>query len=112
MAVEESAPGIPKDFALGQNYPNPFSLRGVPPAVPHATVIDYHLPTSGSVSFEIFDMMGRRVRTLLKQNQPAGSYRVAWDGRSQDGREAPAGVYFYRLQAQQQTATRKLVLLR
>ncbi len=111
VAVEENAPNIPESFALGQNFPNPFSQKERT-GTAQPTAIEYDLRESSEVSFEIFDLTGKVVRTLLEQNQPAGRYRVMWDGRTQEGRAAPAGVYFYRLHSPQFTSTKKLVLLR
>jgi len=55
---------------------------------------------------------GSLVRTLVDARREPGSYSEVWDGRAEDGAELPSGVYFYRLEAGEFVATRKMVLLR
>ncbi len=73
-----------------KNYPNPFS---------HQTTIQYRLPVAQQVKLTIYNVMGQQVITLINQPQAAGSYKVVWDGRNQQGQPVPSGVYFYRLEA-------------
>ena len=94
---------VPQAFALHANYPNPFNP---------STTIRYQLPHDAEVRLELFDVLGQKVRDLVRQGQSAGHYRVVWDGRDDAGRFAAAGVYFYRLQAGEQTQVRKLLLLK
>jgi hypothetical protein len=107
VAVRQNTNLAPQRFALLQNSPNPFS------AAAPATVIRYELPFASNtpVSLQIFNVLGQNVRELVKAVQPAGRYEVQWDGRMQNGERAPAGIYFYRLRAGQQTITQKLMLL-
>jgi hypothetical protein len=107
VAVQENTPVIPQRFALLQNSPNPLT-----PAAP-ATVIRYELPFTGSVavSLRIFNLLGQNVRELVNAAQPAGRYEVQWDGRLANGERAPAGIYFYQLQARNQIATQKLMVV-
>ncbi|RMG60970.1 MAG: T9SS C-terminal target domain-containing protein [Calditrichaeota bacterium] len=93
----------PERFQLAQNYPNPFNPE---------TVIAYSLPVASAVKLVVYDALGREIRTLVQQNQPAGQYRVRWDGRDEQGRPVPSGVYFYRLQAGRFSASRKMLLLK
>ena len=60
----------------------------------------------------MFDATGSAVRTLVDAHREPGSYSEHWDGRAEDGSELPSGVYFYRLEAGEFVATRKMVLLR
>ena len=94
---------VPQVFALHANYPNPFNP---------STTIRYQLPHDAKVRLELFDVLGQKVRVLVRQGQLSGHYRVVWDGRDDAGRFAAAGVYFYRLQAGEQTQVRKLLLLK
>ncbi len=64
------------------------------------------------VDLRIFDLSGRLVRTLLSGSQPAGTHRVLWDGRDGDGRDAPSGVYLYRLVTEEGAQSGKAALLK
>ncbi|MEX2117587.1 MAG: FlgD immunoglobulin-like domain containing protein, partial [Bacteroidota bacterium] len=87
--VETSAQ-IPTVFGLDQNYPNPFNPT---------TMIRFQLPTAGSVTIAIYDMLGREIRQLVNGDQPAGYYSIVWDGKTASGSPASSGVYFYRISA-------------
>jgi hypothetical protein len=93
----------PRDYALAQNYPNPFNPT---------TVIEYTLPAEADVRLEIFDIRGRRVRTLDAGPRDAGRYVKIWDGRDDQGSEVASGVYLYRLRSADYSFARKMVLLR
>lgn len=90
-------------FNLHQNYPNPFN--------PSTTIV-YQLPKPGSVKLTIFNVLGSQVRQLVNNQQTAGRYTVQWDGNDALGKKAASGIYFYRLQADQFTETKKMFLLR
>ncbi len=96
-------PGAPPRFALHQNQPNPFT---------RSTGIAFDLPRGETVSLDVYDAAGRRMRTLASGWRPAGSHRVEWDQRDGHGALVRAGVYLYRLRG---TASgvieRKLVVL-
>jgi len=85
------------------NRPNPLS-RG--------TEILFRLPDPGNVRVSIHDVNGRLVRTVLDQPRPAGSGSVRWDGLSAAGTPVPSGVYFYRLESDGLTRTRKMTVVR
>jgi len=94
----------PVAFALGHNFPNPFNA---------STTILYELAQDGPLSLAIYDVLGRRVRTLLANSYaPAGAYRAVWDGSDQNGRAAASGLYFYRLQTTEHSQTRRMMLIR
>ena len=88
----------PKDFTLNQNYPNPFNP---------ITQIQYEMKSAGQVNMELFDIRGAKVRTLINENKPEGSYKFAFDGS-----QLSSGVYFYSMTANGITKTRKLVLMK
>lgn len=95
---------VPGEFALGQNYPNPFNPT---------TTIEFDLPKSSSVTLEVFNVSGARVRSLLKgESISAGSHLMAWDPRDDSGRLLPSGVYMYRIIAGDFTAWKKMTLLK
>jgi len=89
---------IPTNYRLYQNYPNPFNPN---------TTIEYALPRTSWVTLELFDLLGRRVATLVKERQEAGNKRFVF----QNPRLA-SGVYFYRLDAGGFTSVKKLLLLK
>jgi hypothetical protein len=90
-------------FVLHPNYPNPFS---------QATVIAYELHRASDVRLEIFDIAGRRVRTIVERRMAPGTYQQPWDGRDARGRIVASGIYFYRLHVGEAVLTRKLVVVR
>ena len=83
-------PGLPQTFKLSQNYPNPFNP---------STTIRYELPGPAQVVLDIYDLRGRKVRTLVRGRQLAGVHSVLWNGRDESGGSLASGVYFYRLEA-------------
>ena len=93
----------PKVFALHQNYPNPFNP---------ITSFRYELPEKSYVTIEIYDMLGREVRTLVNTTQDAGFNSVIWNATNDYGKPVSAGVYLYQIQAGEFVQTRKMVLLK
>jgi hypothetical protein len=88
----------PTDFALHENYPNPFNP---------ATTIGYDVVRSSWVTLKVYDMLGQEIATLVNETKPAGAYKVQLDAKNLAG-----GVYFYRLRAGSFVQTKKLMLLR
>lgn len=99
----ESDDRIPNTFQLAANYPNPFNPT---------TTIRYALPEAGMVRLVIYDIAGRPVRTLVHSQQAAGYRSVVWDGCDDDGKILGSGMYIYRLQANDFTDTKKMVLMK
>jgi len=95
---EASALTIPKEYTLKQNYPNPFNP---------STRIEFSLPVESHVSLEVFDILGRRVATLIDGNKIAGNYSVEFNASN-----LSTGVYIYRLNASGKTITKKMLLLK
>jgi hypothetical protein len=93
---------VPTQFALGQNYPNPFNPE---------TRIQYEVPTNTAVRLEVFNLLGRKVRTLVNEGRATGVYSVTWDGTTDAGTSVATGVYVYRLQAGSFSQSRTMVLL-
>jgi flagellar hook assembly protein FlgD len=81
---------LPRSFALEQNVPNPFS---------GTTTIRFALPTASSVKIELFDLFGRRIRTLTDAQWAAGYHQVEWDRRDASGNTVHSGVFMYRMTA-------------
>jgi len=114
-AANAGIPLIPYQFALRQNYPNPFSANGTPTGVAFGnpeTKIEYELAERAEVKLEVFNLLGQSVRTLIDATQSAGAYTANWDGKDHRGNLANSGVYFYRLTAGEFVTVRKLVLSR
>ncbi len=103
LAVEITGSELPIGFSLHQNYPNPFNP---------VTTIRYDLPEKTRVRIVVFDLLGRRVRDLVDAGEEPGFHTVRWDGKNNDGQPVGAGVYLYRIKADQFTAVRKMVLLK
>lgn len=92
----------PFAFALGTARPNPVS---------GGTTIPFTLPSTAIVHLRLFDASGRLVRTLVDELREAGRHEVGWDGRSDRGTRAAAGIYFLRLDSAGRAATQKIVLV-
>ncbi len=85
------------------SHPNPFNPR---------TTIHFALTEAGPVSLEIFDIQGRRVRSLLRGRRDAGDHRLEWDGRNDEGGELASGVYLAQLKTREDERRIKLALIR
>jgi len=94
---------LPTTFALHQNHPNPFNP---------ITTIRYDLPENGPVSIIIYDLMGREIKTLVKQVSAPGRYSVNWNGRNQFGKQIASGMYFYRMETPEFQSVKKLIFLK
>jgi choice-of-anchor B domain-containing protein len=103
VLLEDSNPELPANCALGKNYPNPFNL---------STTIPYQIAESGDVQIDIYNMLGQKVRTLLKENVDAGIHEVVWEGRNDFGIFMSSGVYLYRIQAGDFLQVRKMILMK
>jgi hypothetical protein len=104
-AGEES---VPKEFFLEANYPNPFNPT---------TTIGFGVPEQASVKMEVFDVLGRTVKTLLSGDLQAGYHSALWDGTNGSGALVGSGVYYYRIEAtgvsgQKFVNSRKLMLVK
>lgn len=94
---------LPPSVVLHQNYPNPFNP---------STTIAFDLEHGGTVSLEVFDLLGRKVRDIHSGVLSSGSYEMAWHGNDQSGRSVATGVYFYRLTTEQGTESKKMMLVK
>jgi hypothetical protein len=98
VSTESDENTLPDNFTLHQNYPNPFNPT---------TIISYDLPENTEVNLSVYDMMGRRVATIVNENVAAGSHRVEFDAGT-----LSSGTYMYRLQAGGNIQTKKLTLIK
>jgi hypothetical protein len=89
---------------LGQNVPNPFNAE---------TTISFDLPDDAEICLVIYDLTGRKVRTLVQAYRGQGRYTVVWDGRDEEGRDVASGVYLYRLEVRGRgVETKRMLLMR
>ncbi len=93
---------IANNFSLSQNYPNPFNP---------VTNIKFEIPVGNgrdrSVKLIVYDLLGKEITTLVNQQMQAGSYSVDWDASNY-----PSGVYFYKLESENFTESKKMVLIK
>jgi hypothetical protein len=104
LGVETGRPSaVPEGYSLEQNYPNPFNP---------STTIQFGIAKRGTASVEIFDVLGRKVRTVISGEFSEGIHRVQWDGRNDLNQSAASGFYLYRLSGQGFSLVKRMVLLK
>jgi len=103
VSAAEIVSGLPTQFELGANYPNPFNA---------GTMIPYSLPQTANVQISIFNVLGQRVSTLVSGVQQAGYKKVFWNGTNASGMTVPSGIYFVRMQAADLNLTRRVMLVK
>lgn len=96
-------PSIAPLTFVTNNYPNPFNPE---------TSINYTVPKDGQTSITIYNTKGQVVRSLLSNRVKAGSYKVSWNGKDDLGNDVASGVYYYRLDNNQKSITKKMLLNR
>ncbi len=105
---EESLELVPQEFAIS-NYPNPFNP---------STTIKYSIPNIEgnenfrSVQIEVYDIIGSLIKELVREKKKAGSYRVVWNGRNNQDLQVASGIYFYKVQLDEQVKTAKMLLMK
>ena len=103
IASNDEINQLPHAFNLYNNYPNPFNP---------VTTLRYDLPEDALVNITIYDIMGRIVRTLINSQQNAGFKSIQWNATNDAGSPLSAGLYLYKIQADNFVETRKMVLLK
>ena len=102
--VTEPPEPLPNDFNLFQNYPNPFNSK---------TMIKYQIKGNRDhVSLEIYNLLGKKVRILVNEDQPGGEYLVSWDGKDNNGNDVASGIYIYKLSAGEFNEAKQMILVR
>jgi len=96
--IADGPPPLPKNYVLKQNYPNPFNS---------ATIIEFALPKEEEISFDVYDVLGRKVAELAEGVYPAGHHRAKWDAS-----KYATGIYFCVLQTPRTNISRKMVVLK
>ncbi len=101
--VTDQPEAVPSVLALAGNYPNPFNPM---------TVIRFSLPATQQAELAVFDVRGKRVRTLVHDVLPAGAHEITWQGRDDQGRSVASGTYFSRLTAGGESLVQKMLLIK
>lgn len=94
---------LPHNFRLYNNFPNPFNP---------STTINYEIKTRSMVFLEIFDIQGKKIKTLVRKEQTSGKYSIFWNGEDESGVQVTSGVYFCVLRTEGHTIIKKMLLLR
>lgn len=95
--------GVPTEFALLQNSPNPFNP---------STSIRYQVPGAAHVKISVYNTLGMLVATLVDQSQAAGYYKVVWNGKDLTGNIVATGIYLYRMDAGSYSSVRKMMFIK
>ena len=101
--LETKDVSTPYKINLHQNYPNPFNPT---------TLIRYDLPVNEHVSINIYDLTGKRVKSLVNTNQDAGYRSINWNATNEVGQPVSAGMYIYTIQAGEFRHTERMLLLK
>ena len=102
-ALNISQDNIPARYSLGEAFPNPFNP---------ATTISYEIPNSEFVSIDIYNLMGRHIKSLVNMNQNPGYKTIEWNATNNSNQPVSAGMYIYTIQAGEFLATKKMLLLK
>ena len=90
-------------FILSQNHPNPFNPT---------TTIEYSLPARSHVTITVYNLLGRRVKTLFDGEKTYGPHSVIWDGTDNNGKTVGTGIYFYQIKTDEAVESKKMLLLK
>ena len=103
LGVDEDFESLPRRFALYDNFPNPFNPE---------TRIRFEIANQENVQLIIYDMLGRKVRTLVNDNYNPGMYVINWDGMNDNRQPVSSGPYLYRIKAGEFIDHKKMILVR
>ena len=103
LGIDDDFAGIAREFALYPNFPNPFNPE---------TRIRFQLAENSDVKLMVYDVLGRKVRTLVSDRMNAGHHVINWDGLNDAGTDVASGMYVYRIKAGDFIAHRKMLLVR
>ncbi|MBN2413585.1 T9SS type A sorting domain-containing protein, partial [candidate division KSB1 bacterium] len=84
-------------------FPNPFNA---------STTVHFNLKEEGHINIVVYDLLGRKVKTLVEENRSTGAHRVIWDGRDESGMTASSGIYFVRIKTRDTARTFKISYLK
>lgn len=103
VGIERKDGQVPLRYELAQNYPNPFNPN---------TTIRFVLPRNDKVKLIVYDLLGRKVKTLIHATMSSGRHVAMWDGTDDYGYPVASGMYFYKLKTKHYTKVRKMVLMK
>jgi len=103
VSVDDDEELLPDGFSLSHNYPNPFNPW---------TTINYSIGYGTEVELSVYNALGRKIAVLVDEPKAPGDYTVHWNGRDFKGREVSSGVYFYKLETDIYSESRKMILLK
>ena len=103
VGVDDPVDGAPVRFAVSPNYPNPFNPM---------TTLSFSLPAAAHTTVRVYDLGGRLVDTLVDETLTAAVHTVEWAGRDAEGREVPAGIYFFRVRSGEHEHVGKMALIK
>ncbi|SVE43797.1 uncharacterized protein METZ01_LOCUS496651, partial [marine metagenome] len=103
LALEDNFYLQPETFGLDNAYPNPFNP---------STEISYSVSEGGMVDLVVYDVLGRKISTLISAYHEPNRYRAVWNGTDENGFKVPAGVYFYRMSTENYSDVKKIILLK
>jgi len=103
LAIGSGSDYIPEGFHLSNAFPNPFNP---------STEIVYSLSAGSNVDLSIYDILGRKISTLVAGYHEPNRYRAVWNGTDEKGFQVPAGVYFYKMSTQDYSDVKKIILLK
>lgn len=98
IGIQTVSNEVPKCISISQNYPNPFNPM---------TKIKFNIAKESAVSITVFDVLGRHIQTLVNEKLKAGSYQTEWSAVNM-----PGGVYFYRIETEEYSETKKMILVK
>ena len=101
--VELTDGNVPYTYELKQNYPNPFNPT---------TTINFSIANKGAVRLQVYDILGKLVKTIVDREFEPGTYKATWDGTDHSNIQVSSGIYLYKLEAGTFTSTRKMVLVK
>ena len=93
----------PKNFGISQNFPNPFNNQ---------TNIEFQLASQSSIKIEIFNILGQKVKTLVKEDKSPGYYTIQWNGENDLGDKVNSGIYFIKFISDKFSDIKKMTLLK
>ena len=99
-ALEENL-SIPNKISISQNYPNPFNPE---------TRFQYNIPVDGIVSIKVYDILGKKIKTLVNQWKSAGVHNEIWSGQNDNNQMVSSGVYFCQVKVGDEQITKKMIL--
>lgn len=103
VSTDDDATEGAEAVTLAQNYPNPFRP---------STEVQFTLEQSSEVTLQVYDVLGRKVATLVEGMLPAGSHTVTWEGMNEAGQRVASGTYLYRLETGSHSLSRTMTVLK